>query len=317
MKTALGLALALAAGPAAALPPSLSPGAVLDQMESALNAGNVAAFVAWFAPDGVVKDSPTTMAVGPEQIRLYAEGLVARNYHVDRGPTTLEGTRLRWSSKVTFDSLRALGVDHVDGTAEAVIEKGKVKMYQPAFSPGCVAAMATSSSREAEEFVRSFLAEVFNAGTTAKADEYLAPEFTDHAPFPGKPPTVQGFKDGLAELRAAMPDLKVEVLEVIASPERAVVRSAWTGTSKASYQGTPPTYRAVRVGAIEILRLKDGHIMESWRQIDSGELAKALGLFEAPAMAKPGEPVRTTAPRSGSGRKKGVTGGLLGWLNDL
>ncbi len=319
MRNALGLILALAAQPVLAAPPVLTPGAVLDQLESALNAGNVDAFVAWFAADGVVRDTPTTQATGPDQIRMYAQGLVVRNYHTDRGPTTQEGNRLRWSAKVAFDGLRALGVDHVDGTAEAVIERGKVRLYQPAFSPGSVAVMATASSREAEDFVRSFVAEVFNAGTAAKTEEYLAPEFTDHAPFPGKPPTLQGFRDGLAELRVAVPDLKVEVLEVTASPERAVIRSMWTGTSKSAYQGTAPTYRAVHVGAIEILRLKDGRIVESWRQIDSGELAKALGLFDpAPAAAVKGaEPARPAAPRVGSGRKKGVTGGLLGWLNDL
>lgn len=301
----------LAARPAGAVP-ALSSAAVLDQLESALNAGNVDAFVAWFTPDGVIQDAPGSTVAGGAKIRAYAQALAARNYRSERGPTTVEGTRLRWTSKVTFDGMRALGVEHVDGAGEAVIERGKVKSYRPAFTPGAQAMAATAAALETEQFARSYVAEVFNAGTLDRADDYLAAEFVDHAPFPGRAPTLQGFKDGLAELRTAIPDLRVEVEDVVAAGDRAVIRSVWNGVHQGTYQGALATQRQVRVGSIEVLRLKDGKIVESWRQLDSGELAKQLGLFESAAAAKPSE-----GKGRGARKKKGATGGILGWLNDL
>ena len=307
--------LALLAGPAASAAP-VAPASVLDQMEAALNAGNVDAFVAWFAPDGVIREPGGTVVTGKEQIRVYAQGLVSRGYRVEPGPRTPAApqpgteTALKWTARVAFDGLRALGVEDVTARAEAVVAGGKVRSYTPAFSPGSTAMMATAAAAQAETFVRAFYEDVVNQGKLDALDSYLTLAFVDHAPLPGRSPSASGFADGLAELKVAMPDFRVAVEEVFASGDRVVVRSTWTGTHQGPYQGAPATFRQVRVGAIDILRLENGRIAERWEQLDSGSLARQLGLFEAAPGGAAAKPKK--APT-----KSGRTGGILGWLNDL
>jgi steroid delta-isomerase-like uncharacterized protein len=291
--------------------------ALADQMEAALNAGNVDAFVAWFAPNGVIREPGGTVVSGREQLRTYALGLVTRNYRVEPGPRATAGpvpgtaVAFKWNARVTFDGLRALGVDAVDAKAEAVLDGGKVTSYTPAFSPGSMAMMATAAAVQQEAFVRAFYEDVMNQGKLDSLDTYLTPGFTDHAPLPGRSPSTTGFRDGLADLKVAMPDFRVAVEEVFASGDRVVVRSTWTGTHQGPYQGAPATFRKVSVGAIDILRIENGRIAERWEQLDSGMLARQLGLFEAPSAKSGAQP----KPKKESDGKR--TGGILGWLNDL
>jgi len=306
------LCLLLLAGPAAATPPA-APAAVLDQMEAALNAGNVDAFVAWFAPDGVIREPGGLEVKGREQIRVYAQGVTAHAYRTEAGArapgASLPGTAvaLKWTARVIYDSLRALGVESMEARGEAVIDGGKVKSYTPPFSPGSMAMLAAAAASAAEASIRTFYEDVVNQGKLDALDGWLTPAFVDHAPLPGRAGTATGFRDGLAELKIAMPDFRVSVEDVLVAGDRVIVRSTWDGTHQGPYQGAPATYRQVKVGAIDILRLENGRIAERWEQLDSGSLARQLGLVDATA---------TAAPKKES-KKKGRTGGILGWLNDL
>jgi predicted ester cyclase len=284
-------------------------------MEASLNAGNADAFVAWFAADGVIREPAGTVVSGKEQLRVYVQGLVVRGYRVESGPRTPGGplpgtaTAFKWTARVTFDGLRTLGVDTVDARAEAVVDRGKVVSYTPPFSPGSMAMMAMAAAIREEAFVRAFYEDVVNQGKLEAAETCLAPGFVDHAPLPGRAPSSTGFREGLAELKVAMPDFRVAVEEVLVAGDRVVVRSTWTGTHQGPYQGAQPTFRSVRVGAIDILRIENGRVAERWEQLDSGSLARQLGLFE-PAGPAAGKPQKNSS-------KKGRTGGILGWLNDL
>lgn len=289
-----------------------TPSQVVEQVEAALSAGNVEAFAAWFAPDGAVREGSTSIQ-GRDQIRTWAQGLIARNYQTVPGPRTVAGTSVKWTAKVTFDGLRALGVDQIESRAEAVIENGKVKLYVPPFSPGMQAMMGSAQAAVPadEAALRAFYDEVFTQGKLETLDARLAPEFADRVPFPGRAPTAAGFKEGVAELRSAMPDFAVTIDDVMASGDRAAVRLTWTGTHKAPYQGAPATFRQVRVTVLELLRLRDGKIVERWSHPDTLSLNRQLGL--AGAAAKGGD----ASDKRSSAKTKGKTGGVLGFLNDL
>lgn len=309
----LGLALALAAAAVAeAAPPSAAQ--VVEQLEAALSAGNVDAFAAWFAPDGSVREGAVTIQ-GRDQIKTWAQGLIARNYQTVPGPRTAAGNTVKWTAKVTFDGLRALGVDQVEARAEAVVENGKVRVYVPPFSPGMQAMMgaAQAVAPADETALRAFYDEVFTQGKLEALDARLAPDFADRVPFPGRAPTALGLREGLAELRAALPDFAVTVDDLVVAGDRAAVRLTWTGNHKAPYQGAPATFRQIRVSVLEILRLRDGKLVERWAHPDTASLNKQLGLAgPAGASAKGGE-----APERRTKSGKAKTGGMLGFLNDL
>lgn len=290
-----------------------TPSQVVEQVEAALSAGNVEAFAAWFAPDGAVREGSTSIQ-GRDQVRTWAQGLMARNYQTVPGPRTVAGNTVKWTAKVTFDGLRALGVDQVEARAEAVIENGKVKLYVPPFSPGMQAMMGTAQAAAPadETALRAFYDEVFTQGKLDTLETRLAPDFADRVPFPGRAPTAAGFKEGIAELRTAMPDFAVTVDDLIVTGDRAAVRLTWTGNHKAPYQGAPATFRQIRVTVIEILRLRDGKIVERWANPDTLSFNRQLGLTGTTA-AKGGD----VSDKRSSGNGKAKTGGFLGFLNDL
>lgn len=62
----------------------------------------------------------------------------------------------------------------------------------------------------------------------------------------------------------AFPDLRVEVLLQIAEGERVATHWRFTGTQNGPYLGTPATGRAVSWTGVQIDRIADGKIAESW-----------------------------------------------------
>jgi predicted SnoaL-like aldol condensation-catalyzing enzyme len=62
--------------------------------------------------------------------------------------------------------------------------------------------------------------EVINSGNLDLADEVFAPDYVDHAPVPpGVPGGLEGFKAFFTMLRAAFPDLRYTVENILAEGE--------------------------------------------------------------------------------------------------
>ena len=69
-----------------------------------------------------------------------------------------------------------------------------------------------------------------------------------------------------AELFAAIPDMRFEVLDVVAARNQAAVRWHSTGTfCGGPFQGIEPTGARVELSEMVIHRFEDGRIAESWR----------------------------------------------------
>nr|WP_272877213.1 ester cyclase [Neoroseomonas eburnea] len=85
----------------------------------------------------------------------------------------------------------------------------------------------------------------------------------------GEPP---GHRDGhaaaMARIRAAFPDWREEIEEVVFEADRIVVRYVSTGTQDGPFLDRPPSGAKVRVDGISIFRIADGRIAEQWCLID-------------------------------------------------
>jgi predicted ester cyclase len=69
-------------------------------------------------------------------------------------------------------------------------------------------------------------------------------------------------------LRAAFPDLRLTVEEMVAEGERVPVRFTARGTHQGEFWGAPPTGIRVAWEAISIVRVAGGKIAERWSQSD-------------------------------------------------
>jgi steroid delta-isomerase-like uncharacterized protein len=132
--------------------------------------------------------------------------------------------------------------------------------------------------------VRRFLEDLVSTGNIALADDLLGDSFVLH--YPGFPPQgIEGFKYLLPMFRAAFPDLRITVEELVGEGDMVAARLSWRGTHQGEFQGLPPTGRTVAVTGLGLYRLAGGKIVEDWIQEDFLGLMQQLGAIPAPSQA--------------------------------
>ena len=113
---------------------STDPASVANALIAAENAGDIEGAVALFHDDAVVNDA-TGQLVGAEAIRTWQVGLAQGNFHADIEPPQLVAEQVVFKGSCQFDPFRNLGIDSLDATWRLVVEDGKVRTFNFAFSP--------------------------------------------------------------------------------------------------------------------------------------------------------------------------------------
>jgi predicted ester cyclase len=138
--------------------------------------------------------------------------------------------------------------------------------------------MTTDIKRTAERIPL----EVLNQGKFELLDELLAPDFVQHTPQPGVPPTREGLKETLKGLKAAFPDLRYTVEDAFTCGDQVVHRVSATGTMKGDFMGIPATGKQATWTEIHIARGVDGRLTEHWGIVDQLGMLVQLGVVPAP-----------------------------------
>ena len=80
----------------------------------------------------------------------------------------------------------------------------------------------------------------------------------------------------LASIHCSFPDLHVDIDDLISEGELVVFRGRFTGTHLGDFAGVGATGRRVEFEAIEIFKVKDGRIAESWGYWPSHDILRQL-----------------------------------------
>ena len=123
--------------------------------------------------------------------------------------------------------------------------------------------------------MRSFIA-VFNEKNVDVLDAFVSADFVHHG-FGTS--TLEGYKQGLAGIFAAFPDVHYTIHDVIAEGEKATVRWTASGTQKGEVFGIPPTGKHVTWTGINIFRIVDGKIVEMWFEGNILGIYRQLGAY--------------------------------------
>ena len=123
-------------------------------------------------------------------------------------------------------------------------------------------------SAENKELRREFWAEAFG-DIDAVVDRHIAPDWLDHDRAPDQPEGAAGYKWLLERLRNSFPDIEFTEADLIAEDDR--VATMWTleGTHTEAYRDLEPTGRRIKVSGIQVDRLVDGRVVESWNHSSS------------------------------------------------
>jgi len=130
-----------------------------------------------------------------------------------------------------------------------------------------------------KELVKRFFYEILTQKKDAVIDEIFHPEFT-HYSFPSETKGPESIRGSVNVFTSAFPDLKAYVEEVIAEGNTVSTKGYWTGTNSGEFMGIPATGKNVNVKYIDMWKIKDGKLYESWVQMDNAGLMQQLGVIK-------------------------------------
>jgi predicted SnoaL-like aldol condensation-catalyzing enzyme len=125
---------------------------------------------------------------------------------------------------------------------------------------------------------RRFFQEVVSEGRLDVIPELVEEGFVEHEAMPGAPegrPSIGWF---VTAFRTAVPDLRVEVEDLIAEDDRLVARSTWSGTHEGELFGMPATGKPFAMGVIDIVRFEGDRVVEHWGITDVAGMMQQVGL---------------------------------------
>ncbi|MCI0693054.1 ester cyclase [candidate division KSB1 bacterium] len=126
-------------------------------------------------------------------------------------------------------------------------------------------------------------AEVWNTGNLNALDAIIDPQFVRHTSPAGTTSAVSldSLKKVISNLRTAYPDFHVTLDEEIYVGEKAIVRWSYIATNTGA-GNFPPTGKQVKSTGIDILRIKNGKIVDDWAETDNLFLMQQLGFTLTP-----------------------------------
>ena len=123
-----------------------------------------------------------------------------------------------------------------------------------------------------------YFQEVWEQGDFALEDQLLAPDYVDHNAAPGFPPNRTGHHQFLVHFRAAFPDVRYTMDDLIAEGDRVMDRWTVHATHLGEFLGIPPTGKVVTFWGIDILRIVNGRITDIWHLEDQLNVLQQLGI---------------------------------------
>ena len=131
--------------------------------------------------------------------------------------------------------------------------------------------------------IRRFVEEVQNEKNEAAYDELNDPECVNLSSPPGVPSDREGGKLYLWGFLNAFPDSHVTIDDMIAEGDRVVTKKTFTGTHTGDFAGIPATGKTVTLQYVDIMRVREGRIVEHWLSMDQLSFMQQLGVIPAPS----------------------------------
>lgn len=137
--------------------------------------------------------------------------------------------------------------------------------------------MQESQTERNKAVIRRFVEEVQNQKNWDTFDELNADDFVNLSAPPGIPSDKEGGKMFLGAFISAFPDSRVTIEDMIAEGDRVVTKKTFNGTHTGELNGIPPTGNRVSIQYVDIMRVRNGQIIEHWLAMDQLNFMQQLG----------------------------------------
>lgn len=121
--------------------------------------------------------------------------------------------------------------------------------------------------------------QAWDQGAVEALDELLSAAYTRRSAAGGAAQDRAEFKRSITAVRAAFPDLRTEIEELLEEDDRIAVRWRSTGTHTGTFLEVPPTSRRVEVHGVTFAQFRDDAVDSEWVTWDPRQLLTALGII--------------------------------------
>ncbi len=137
-----------------------------------------------------------------------------------------------------------------------------------------------------ETVLRRLIDEGFTQGNLEVCDELVADDVVEHQNFgPDHAGGPEGVKAVIRSLHAAYSDFRLEVEALTVDGDLVWSRNVGSGRNDGSFMGRPPTGKRMRIDVFDVVRVRDGHIVEHWGVPDRLGALMQLGHVARPTPA--------------------------------
>lgn len=135
-----------------------------------------------------------------------------------------------------------------------------------------------------EQLVERYYQEVMNEGQgdVKKFDEFVSPDAILHNSYPKSPVGPEEWKNRVRFFTTSFSDVEISVEESISDGDKVVTHMIYRATHTGDFLGIPASGKRVAVDEIQIVRVKDGKIVERRSVIDTINLLAQIGASEIP-----------------------------------
>lgn len=134
------------------------------------------------------------------------------------------------------------------------------------------------SVEENKIVIERYFNEAWNNGNLDVLDEIIDPEYINNSPgIPNLPTGPEGLKPIIFAVRQGLPDLHFEIDDIVLTENKVAIRCTMTGTHLGDLFGIPATGKSIKVNQMQFETIRNGKIIEHWRQSDELGMMRQLG----------------------------------------
>ena len=132
--------------------------------------------------------------------------------------------------------------------------------------------------------------EEINRGVLDAASGYVASDLALNGAQVGR----EAYKRRDEAMRAAFPDLRYDIEDLVAEGDTVVARWRMRGTHEGDLAGPtmtiPPTGKRIDVWGMSLCRIEGGKVTENWESFDMMEFLGQLGVIRSPGQSEEASP---------------------------
>jgi predicted ester cyclase len=140
-------------------------------------------------------------------------------------------------------------------------------------------AMGTKISNE--QLFRIVIEEGFSKGDVTVFDKFTSPDFIENQ-YGMHPQNIEGVKKAIRSLHIAFDNFSLTIEDLVSYEDKVWGRMTGRGIQKGQFGSMPPTGKKIEITVIDIMRFKDGNLVEHWGVPDRLAAMEQLGMIPPP-----------------------------------